>query len=141
MKPTLHFVGLMAVILVWAGPLVCAEQTVGKQLSASEIKQTIIGKTTREVNKNGKWFIVFWNEEGTMYGKSGDVGAKGRVSGTWKITEDGHLCSSWNSGRWESGCRTLNLDQKTGEIQKYNMEGSPVAKIEEILPGNPEKLY
>ena len=94
----------------------------------------------RIITKKGNMIAVFWNETGTMYGTSEAAGARGRVSGTWKITDDGQLCSSWNSSKWESGCRNLFLDEKTGQIQNYNREGTPTGTITEILPGNPENL-
>ena len=140
MKGILGLAGLMTYILVLAGSPALAEQPTGKQLSATEIKKTIIGNTTRFNTKKGNMVVVYWNETGTLYGKSEAVGATGRVSGSWKVTDDGQLCSSWNSIRWESGCRNLFLDEKTGRIQNYNMEGTPTGTITEILPGNPEKL-
>ena len=141
MRWILRLAGIMTNILVLTGSPAFADQPTGKQLSATEIKSKIIGNTTRINSKKGNWIVVFWNDAGTLYGKSEAVGAKGRVSGSWKLTDDGKLCSSWNSARWESGCRTLFLDEKTGQIQNYNMEGSPTGTITEILPGNPEKLY
>ena len=141
MKGILGLAGLMTYISVLAGSPVFAEQPTGKQLSATEIRKTIIGNTTRLITKKGKMIAVFWNEAGTMYGTSESAGARGRVSGSWKITDEGQLCSSWNSAKWEGGCRNLFLDEKTGQIQNYNMEGTPMGTITEILPGNPEKLY
>jgi len=138
MKGILGLAGLMTYILVLAGSPALAEQATGKQLSATEIRKTIIGNTTRLITKKGNSIAVFWNETGTMYG-TGQAG--GRVSGTWKITDEGLLCSSWNSSKWESGCRNLFLDEKTGQIQNYNREGTPTGTITEILPGNPEQLY
>ncbi|GLI38114.1 hypothetical protein KI811_08960 [Geobacter hydrogenophilus] len=138
MKGILGLAGLMIYILVLAGSPALAEQPTGKQLSATEIRKTIIGNTTRLITKKGNKIVVFWKETGTVYG-TGEAG--GRVSGTWKITDEGQLCSSWNTSKWESGCRNLFLDEKTGQIQNYNREGTPTGTIIEILPGNPEQLY
>jgi len=141
MERILGLAGLMINIFVFAVSPAIAEQPIGKQLSATEIKKTIIGNTTRLNTKRGNRVVIFWNGDGTIYGTSEAVGARGRVSGSWKITDDGQLCSSWNSSKWESGCRSMFLDEKTGQIQNYNMEGTPTGTITEILPGNPEKLY
>ena len=141
MKRILGLTGLMTYMLALAGSPALAEQPTGKQLSATEIRKTVIGNTTRIITKKGNMIAVFWNESGTMYGRSEAAGARGRVSGTWKITDEGLRCSSWNSSKWESGCRNLFLDEKTGQIQNYNREGTTMGTITEILPGNPENLY
>ena len=140
-KRILGLVGLMIYILAFSGSPAIAEQPIGKQLSATEIKKTIIGNTTRLNTIRGNRIVIFWNENGSIYGTGEAVSARGRVSGSWNVTDDGHLCSSWNSSRWESGCRSMFLDEKTGQIQNYNMEGTPTGTITEILPGNPEKLF
>jgi hypothetical protein len=140
MKVILSLAGLMTYILALAGSPALAEQPTGKQLSVTEIKKTIIGNTTRINNKKGNRIVVFWNENGALYGKGESTSARLSVSGSWKVTDDGMLCLSWNSSKWESGCRKLFLDEKTGQIQNYNREDTPMGTITEILPGNPEKL-
>ena len=140
MKWILGLAGLMVYFSLLTGSSALAEQLTGKQLSVTEIKETIIGNTTRINNKKGNRIVVFWNEDGSLYGTSESAAARGRVSGSWKITDDGLLCLSWNSSKWESGCRKLFLDEKTGQIQNYNREDTPMGTITEILPGNPEKL-
>lgn len=140
MKTLLKFTGMVGATLVLSGRPALAEQPVGKQLSVAEIKSSLIGKTARYNNKKGKNISVFWKEDGTMAGQVESASSRRPIPGSWKITDDGQLCVSWSSSKMESGCRTLFIDEKTGEIRTYNAEGTPVATITEILPGNPNNL-
>lgn len=140
MKTLLQFTGIIAAVLAISCIPALAEQPVGKQLSVAEIKSSLIGKTARYNNKKGANLSVFWKEDGTMSGIVESGSSRRAVPGTWKITDEGQLCASWSSGKWESGCRTLFINEKTGEIRTYNAEGTPVATITEILAGNPGNL-
>ncbi len=136
MKGILRLAGLSALILVVGGTMVYADQPIGRQLSAPEISKTFIGNTARFLSKSGNDSYVFRKEDGAMYGRAGNF----KASGSWKLSDDGKMCNSWSSSAWESGCGTLFLDEKTGVIRVYNMEGTLRTTVTEVLPGNPEKL-
>lgn len=139
MKRVLGLVVLIVFVLV-SGSISAFAEPPGKQLSAAEIKQKLIGNTTRQLNKKGNWIFVYLKENGSAHGKAELSSASGNVTGDWKITDDGTLCVNWNSAKWESGCRSLYLDEKSGEIGKYSSGGSLSGKIIEIMPGNPQNL-
>jgi hypothetical protein len=138
MKLMRCFAGLILIAVVLASTSSIAEQPVGKQLTETEINKAIIGNTIYYMGVKGKDISVFYNENGTIYAEIARDYVKN--SGSWEISEGGKLCVKWIRPNWGNGCRTLFLDETTGQIRMYNKEGSMTIHTLKIRPGNPENL-
>lgn len=129
--------GLFALGAVLTGLAGCATPPAappsGTQLSAAEIRSTLVGNTGHGSSSKGD-FVIYVAPDGTQRVKTPNIADTGR----WRLTDDGHWCSRWQRIRLNAEeCSTVFRDGDT--IRFVRSDGS-VASTIQSTPGNPENL-
>jgi len=136
-----HGARLLAVSALATGLAGCASPPTGKQLSAAEIRSTLVGNTEYGVTSSGVAFTTYAASDGTAKLSAGSFADRGtwRIvddRGTWRITDDGHWCSKWQHLRGGAeACSSVVQDGDKIEFVGLNGAHSSTVRVK---PGNPE---
>lgn len=102
-----------------------------KEVKGEELRTLISGNTEESDTRS----FYYHAPDGTFKGRSGVSGKF--FSGKWMINEEGRICREWNTSYIVSGCGSIFLDEKTGDLQWYDADKKWYGT--KIHPGNYKK--
>ncbi len=104
----------------------------GPKLSAAQVKAAMSGSTVhaRSIDYD---YVAYFAADGTAKFRSGAT----TNPGTWKVTDDGQLCTSFSLGGPDQGCMTVAA--KDG-VYTFTKPNGVVFATATLTPGNGEGL-
>ena len=103
---------------------------------AEESRKAVPDTTLCGEVPGGIQVCIYYDTDGKMYGDA--MGS--RAAGTYKVKDDGKMCSEWDNPMWAGGCTKSYTDPKTNMTYSTDEDGEVtfVSKTQE--KGDPMEL-
>jgi hypothetical protein len=117
---------------VLLGLSACKDASSDPRMSAAQIKGALVGYTQHGRSVDGD-YVAYLAPDGTARFRGGAT----TVRGTYKITDDGRLCTTWEPKGPMEGCMTV---VQTGDTFTFFLPNGVAYQTATLSAGNSDKL-